>query len=161
MNLRLLLVGAAPGARADKLRAESYVAAQYQVRSLFGRAAPPHNTTGTQRATRLSLANRSKKRTRPPPDARCKRVDEAAACRRELVLYLHNYHNGAVRHDAVPPRTRCPRPYNSRPRRSGTRRTRVTSREARHVDGRVVSLFSISDNSIFHGTFVVRWMAKT
>ena len=56
-----------------------------------------------------------------------------------------------------PPRTRCPRPHHSRPRRSGTRRTRVTSREARHVDGRVVSIFSIS---IFHGTFVVRSMAN-
>ena len=30
------------------------------------------------------------KRTRPPPDARAKRVDEVAACRRGLVLYLHN-----------------------------------------------------------------------
>ena len=56
VNLWAACVGAAPGARAEKLRAESCVAAQYQKRFLFGRAAPPHNTTGTQRATRLSLA---------------------------------------------------------------------------------------------------------
>ena len=82
MNLRLLLVGAAmaaPGARADKLRAESCVAAQYQVRSLFGRAAPPHNTTGDAACDviELGLEMIQKRRTRTPPDARAKRVDEA------------------------------------------------------------------------------------
>ena len=35
-----------------ELRAESCVAAQYQKRFLFGRAVPPHNTTGKQLATR-------------------------------------------------------------------------------------------------------------
>ena len=54
VNLWAACVGAAPGARAEKLRAES-CAAQYQKRFLFGRAAPPHNTTGDAACDAIEL----------------------------------------------------------------------------------------------------------
>ena len=58
-----------------ELRAESCVAAQYQKRFLFGRAVPPHNTTGDAACDAIELGKsiQKKRRTRPPPDASTRR----------------------------------------------------------------------------------------